>query len=133
MNRVLSWPQTAIVPGLLDPLKKLRSPTVVTERGSVRFQLARGTVEMQLAAGEPPLAAGTPVIVWWKGGGFLCAPAAELKAEERRTRVLCRRVKAARDRLEAARQERVARDSALQPFNPVPAAPANLLLLPTRR
>ena len=61
------------------------------------------------------------MVVGWKGGGFVCAPADELKAEERQTRVISRRVKAARARLEAARQERAARDSAISGFGDMPA------------
>jgi hypothetical protein len=129
MNRVLSWPDTPIVPGLLEPLKKLRRPTTVTERGTVRFELPLGTVEMHFPDGEQHLAPGTEVVVWWKGGGFVCAPTAELKAEERQTRVISRRVKAARARLEAARQERAARDSALGGLQPLPPAPADHPLL----
>ncbi|MED5618803.1 hypothetical protein [Ideonella sp. BN130291] len=120
MNRVLSWPHTPIVPGLLEPLKKLRNRTTVTERGTVRFELPLGVVEMEFPANEQHLAPGTEVLVWWKGGGFVCAPAAELKAEERQARVISRRVKAARARLEAARQERAARDSTLSGFGDLP-------------
>ena len=44
MNRVLCWPHTSIVPGLLDDLKIGRSRTVVTDKGAIRFQQALGPV-----------------------------------------------------------------------------------------
>jgi len=132
MNRVLSWPDTTLVPGLIEPLKAGRSETSITERGTVRFELARGPVEMHFLAPEQALPPGTRVLVWWKGGGFVCAPAAELKAEERHTRAMVRRVKAARARLEAARQERQARDSGAAPFDALPAPATEHPLLQSR-
>jgi hypothetical protein len=120
MNRVLSWPQTPIVPGLLKPLKSGRSETVVTERGTVRFELPRGPVEMGFLAKDQELPAGTRVYVWWKGGGFVCASVAEARAEEYRSRIITERVNAARARLEAARRERTLRDSELGDLDPLP-------------
>jgi len=130
---VLSWPETPIVPGLLKPLKAGRAETVVTERGTVRFDLPLGTVEMAFLAKDQELEPGTRVYVWWKGGGFVCASVAETRAEEYRSRVIAERVQAARDRMEAARRERAARDSALGEFDPLPPAPPEHPLLQTGR
>jgi hypothetical protein len=52
---------------------------------------------------------GTEVRVWWKGGGFVCAPLAEVEAEESEARHIVERVMAARSQLAAARKERQAR------------------------
>jgi hypothetical protein len=106
MNRVLSWPYTPMVPGLLKPLKTGRSETVVTERGTVRFDLPLGPVEMGFLAKDQELPPGTPVYVWWKGGGFLCASIEEMHAEEFSARTIAERVSAARAKLQEARRER---------------------------
>jgi hypothetical protein len=109
MNRVLSWPHTPIYAGLLEPLKAARRQAVLTERGMVRFELPLGPVEMKFSDPHQQLAAGTEVYVWWKGGGFVCAPVAEVEAEESEHRHIVERVMAARSQLAAARQERQAR------------------------
>ena len=134
MNRVLSWPHTPIVPGLLKPLKTGRAETVITERGTVRFELPLGPVEMGFLAKEQALEPGTRVYVWWKGGGFVCASVAETRAEEYRTRVMTERFNAARARLEAARRDRALRDSEmgeLDPLGPPPPQPPEHPLLQT--
>jgi hypothetical protein len=118
MNRVLCWPHTPIFPGLLDGLKIARSKTAVTERGTIRFDVAAGAVEMRFSSPRQQLPAGTRVYVWWKGGGFVCAPAAELDREEREARRLAERLAQARSRLAQARQVRTPCDAA-----PVDAAP----------
>ena len=112
MNRVLCWPHTSIVPGLLDALKLGRSRTVVTDKGAIRFQQALGPVEMRFSERSHQLPAGTEVYVWWKTGGFVCAPTAEVDAEERASRHISERVLQARAELGAARQERLARIAA---------------------
>jgi len=112
MNRVLSWPHTPIVPGLLDALKGPRSRTVVTERGMVRFALPQGVVEMKFPSAQQQLPPGTEVCVWWKGGGFVCAPAAELDREESESRRLAERLAQARSQLAAARRAREKRPPA---------------------
>jgi hypothetical protein len=109
MNRVLSWPHTPIFPGLLDPLRAERSRAVVTERGTIRFELPLGPVEMRFSNPQHQLEAGTPVYVWWKGGGFVCAPRGEVKAEEDEARCIVERVMQARSQLAAARKQRQAR------------------------
>lgn len=124
MNRVLSWPQTRIAPGLLKPLKTGRSETVVTDRRTVRFELLQGDVEMGFLAPGDALEPGTRVYVWWKGGGFVCAPVGEVEAEEQASRAIADRLDEARARLEAARRERLVRDSALSDFDMLPPAPA---------
>lgn len=106
MNRVLSWPHTPIVAGLLDVLQRSRSRTVVTERGMVRFELPKGTVEMKFPSDRQQLPPGTEVYVWWKGGGFVCAPATELDREESESRRLAERLAQARSQLAAARRAR---------------------------
>ena len=63
MNRVLAWPQTRIVPGLLRPLKSGRAETVVTDRCTVRFELPLGAVEMGFLSKEQELPPGTKVHV----------------------------------------------------------------------
>ncbi len=130
MNRVLSWPHTPIVPGLLDPLKHGHIETEVTERHSVQFELPLGPVEMKLLDDEAPLLPGTVVVVWWKTGGFVCAPVDELRAEARQARSVARQLDAVRARMQAARQERQARDSAAAPLDALPpAAPPDHPLL----
>jgi hypothetical protein len=109
MNRVLSWPHTAIVPGLLDTLRHDRHSTVVTERGMVRFEMPLGPVEMKFSDAQQQLEAGTEVVVWWKRGGFVCAPTDEVKAEERESRRLAEGVVQARTQIAVARRERQAR------------------------
>lgn len=132
MNRVLSWPQTTLFPGLLEPLKKGRTATRIDEHGGVRIELPLGPVEMRLMEGEAPLPAGTRVYVWWKGGGFVCAPVAELRAEAHHARAIERQVHAARERLEVARRERLERESGLSDFDvlppPAPRTPDTPLL-----
>lgn len=112
MNRVLSWPHTAIVPGLLEGIKAERNKTVVTNRGMIRFDLFLGPVEMKFSNPQHQLEPGTEVVVWWKGGGFVCAPAAEMDEEERESRCIAERVRNARSQLAAARNERQARFAA---------------------
>ena len=112
MNRVLSWPHTPICPGLLDPLKAERTRTVINERGMIRFQLPLGAVEMKFSSPEHQLNAGSEVYVWWKGGGFVCAPVSEVRAEENEAREIVDRVSQARSHLAAARKEREERLSA---------------------
>jgi hypothetical protein len=112
VNRVLSLPHTTIVPGLLDALKSTRSRTRVTPKGMIRFELTSGPVEMKIAAGQQPIEPGTEVYVWWKGGGFVCAPTVDVDAEERRSRKIEKRVMQARETLAAARADRWARASA---------------------
>lgn len=113
MNRVLSWPHTPIFPALLKPLMAGRHATVVRDNGTIRFDLSLGPVEMKFSALEHQLEPGTPVYVWWKGGGFVCAAVAEVEAEEQKERSVADRVLQARERLHAARQERLLRDSQL--------------------
>lgn len=71
-----------------------------------------GPVEMKIAGGQLPIEPGTEVYVWWKGGGFVCAPTADVDAEERRSRKIEKRVMQARETLAAARADRWARASA---------------------
>lgn len=121
MNRVLSLPHTTIVPGQLEALRARRRRTVITAKGMVRFELPQGPVEMKLAAGQAPLEPGTEVYVWWKGGGFVCAPQAEVDREERRSRHIEQRVAQARETLAAARADRWARISAYAELASAPA------------
>lgn len=109
MNRVLSWPHTPIVAGLIDSLKGERHKTRVTDKGMIRFDLALGPVEMKFCNPQQQLAPGTEVQVWWKGGGFVCARSRELQREERASRHIAERLDEARSRLAAARREREAR------------------------
>ena len=74
----------------------------------VRFELPKGTVEMKFPSDRQQLPPGTEVYVWWKGGGFVCAPAAELDREESESRRLAERLAQARSRLAAARRARPA-------------------------
>jgi hypothetical protein len=112
VNRVLSLPYTKIIPGQLDALMRQRTRTTVRRDGTVRFDLPGGRVEMRLAAGQTPLPPGSEVYVWWKGGGFICAPVQEVDYEEQRARNVVRRVEQARAVLAAARADRWARLSA---------------------
>jgi hypothetical protein len=108
----------------LDVLKGVRSRIQVTSKGMIRFELANGSVEMKVATGQAPIEPGTEVYVWWKGGGFVCAPTADVDAEERRTRKIEKRVLQARETLAAARAERWARASAYGELPaPEPEAP----------
>lgn len=108
MNRVLSWPHTPILPGLLEGLKGERHRTFVTEKGMIYFDLFLGPVEMKFSQAQHQLPPGTEVYVWWKGGGFVCAPASDVDAEERRSRRINERVAQARMKLADARRERQA-------------------------
>jgi len=116
MNRVLSWPHTPIFPGLLKPLMTGRHRAVVSEKGMIRFDLTLGPVEMKFSALEHQLEPGTEVYVWWKGGGFVCSAVADVEAEERQARSVADQVLQARERLQAARLERLMRDSAMSPL-----------------
>lgn len=109
MNRVLSLPHTPMFPGLLDGLQTGRHRTVVTEKGMVRFKEPLGAVEMRFSTAQHQLAPGTDVFVWWKAGGFVCAPAMEIEREERATQQVNQRVTLARAHLAEARAERKAR------------------------
>jgi len=130
MNRVLSWPHTPIVPGLLDMLKQGRHKTLVNDRGMIAFDLSLGQVEMKFCDPQHQLPAGTEVYVWWKGGGLVCAPAAELDADERAAREIAERFREIRLNLAAARREREARlaASGLHIARPM-AEPASPLLM----
>lgn len=109
MNRVLSWPHTPIFPGLLDPVMQGRIQTRVTDKGTIRLDLPLGSVEMRFSTPEHQLAPGKKVMVWWKGGGFVCAPAHEVEAEEMESRSIAERVLLARSQLASARKDRQAR------------------------
>lgn len=109
MNRVLSWPHTPIFPGLLEGLKSERWKTAITAHGTVRFDLALGPVEMKFSNHDQQLPADTEVIVWWKGGGFVCALPDEIVCEEEEARNIAERIIEARTHLAAARAERQAR------------------------
>lgn len=123
MNRVLSWPQTPLVPDLIKSLRTGRWETSVSERGTVRIELPLGPVEMSFLAKDHKLEPGTRVYAWWKGGGFVCAPVAEIRAEEHHSRVIADRMNAARARLQAARRERAVRDSSLTELDALPPMP----------
>jgi hypothetical protein len=135
MNHVLSWPHTPIYPGLLRPLKTGRWETQVTDKGEVHFDLPLGPVSMRFPEHEQPVPPGTPVYVWWKHGGFVCAPVAEVEAEEAQARSIADRVLAARERLQAARRERIAGDSDLAPLDEAlpPRPPVDFPLLQVGR
>jgi len=109
MNRVLSLPHTPMFPGLLDGLKKGRLRTAVTDKGTVRLKAPMGMVEMKFSTADHQLPAGTDVFVWWKVGGFVCAPASEVEREERDTEQVNQRLMLARAHLAEARAERRAR------------------------
>jgi hypothetical protein len=106
MNRVLSWPHTPIVRGLLEGLKAERHETVVTDKGMVHFDLFLGPVEMKFSKPEQQLEPGTRVVVWWKGGGFVCASTEEIETEELASREIADRVNQARHAIAEARRER---------------------------
>lgn len=129
MNRVLSWPHTPIVPGLLEGLRLDRTKTQVTDKGLVRFELPLGPVEMRFSDAQHQLPPGTEVYVWWKGGGFVCAPAAELDAEERAAREIAERFREVRARLAVARREREQRLAQRAEAARVSSAEASLLLM----
>lgn len=129
MNRVLSWPQTPLVPGLLDALKGERHRTVVNDNGMVRFELSLGAVEMKFCDRQHQLPPGTEVYVWWKGGGCVCAPAAELDADEQAARLIAERFREIRQQLAAARRERDVRLATLVNTVPPATEPASPLLM----
>jgi len=109
MNRVLSWPHTPILPGLLDALKRKRCKTSVTAKGMIHFDLSLGPVEMKFSQAQQQLPPGTDVYVWWKGGGFVCAPTADVDEEEGYSRRISERVAQARSQIAQARRERPGR------------------------
>lgn len=109
MNRVLSLPITRITTEQLELLKGERHHTLVSDRGTIRLRHRNGIVEMKFLQPEDHLPPETPVCVWWKGGGFVCAGEAELEAEALEARNVADRVAQARSMLAAARMERSAR------------------------
>ncbi len=109
MNRVLCWPHTPIFPALLEPVKHGRFETRVTDKGMIRLDLPLGAVEMKFSSPQHQLEPGAQVYVWWKGGGFVCAPATEVETEESESRNIAERVLLARSQLASARKERQAR------------------------
>jgi hypothetical protein len=106
MNRVLSLPHTPLFDGCLEPLKLHPAVTVVTNKGMIRFELPMGPVEMRFSTAEHQLAPGTEVFVWWKGGGFVCAPTAELRSEAREAEQISERVASVRAQMAHARAVR---------------------------
>ena len=106
MNRVLSWPHTPMLNALLGALKRTRQRTVISDHGMVRFEHALGTVEMKFARRDEQLPPGTPVFVWWKGGGFVCATQDEMMAMRLAERHLADRLAQARAHLARVRQQR---------------------------
>ena len=109
MNRILSWPEAPIVPGLLEALSDERHETVVNDKGMIRLESPLGPVEMKFSQPAQQLPTGTEVIVWWKAGGFVCAPAQELDREESESRRIADSLAEARSHLAQARRERQAR------------------------
>jgi hypothetical protein len=77
--------------------------------GTVVLSSELGSVEMSFSSVEQPLRVGTRVYVWWKGGGFVCAPANEVDAEAEESLRVARRVADARSALAEARRERSSR------------------------
>lgn len=125
MSRVLSWPHTPIFPHLLDALKTGRRATAVTDKGTVRFNLPLGMVEMKFSNPKQQLPAGTEVHVWWKGGGFVCATSEDLEEEtheSEESRSIMERVHEVREQLAAARRER--RERLMKSFDFTLAQPA---------
>ena len=106
MNRVLSWPRTPVLNGLLDALKRERQRTEVTPQGTVRFEHPLGIIEMTFSLPAEQPAPGTSVYVWWKGGGFVCAPVDEYRAEQREAQAAIDRVNEMRLHLAEARRHR---------------------------
>ena len=106
MNRVLSLPNITIFPGFFDAVKNERRMTEVTEEGTVKFDHYLGQIEMKFSMPAHQLEPGTKVYVWWKGGGFVCAPIQEMKAEKSKLKRIEERVTQARSQLAAARKAR---------------------------
>jgi hypothetical protein len=109
VNRILSLPLTTLTPSQLQALARSRHETQVTPFGSVVLSHATGSVEMKFSSAENPLRAGVRVYVWWKGGGFVCAPADEVDAQAAESERVARRVADARTALAEARKERASR------------------------
>jgi hypothetical protein len=109
MNRILSWPDAPIVPGLLEALRDERHETVVNDKGMIRLDTPLGPVEMKFSPPAQQLPPGTAVCVWWKAGGFVCAPAQELAQEESESRRIADSLAEARSHLAEARRERQAK------------------------
>jgi hypothetical protein len=114
VNHILSLPYATTTPSQLSELRDIRHETEITPSGTVRLSHRTGTVEMRFSSMSHPLPAGTSVYVWWKGGGFVCAPVAEVDAETMETQRIAERVAQARAALANARQERSARIAASQ-------------------
>ena len=109
MNRILSLPLNTVTPAQLQALSRGRHETEVTAFGSVVLNHGMGPVEMRFSSAENPLSAGVRVYVWWKGGGFVCAPADEVDAQAVESERVARRVSDARSALAEARKERASR------------------------
>ncbi len=119
MNRILSLPLHTVTPAQLQALNKERHETQVTPFGSVVLSHGMGQVEMRFASAESPLRPGVRVYVWWKGGGFVCAPADEVDARAAESERVARRVSDARSALAEARKERASRFGGLN-SSPMP-------------
>lgn len=109
MNRVLSWPLVPIQPQHLEQVARSRHVALVGDKQAIRLFFPFGVVEMLMAPNQEPMDVGAEVYVWFKGGGFLCGPKAQIDHDERESRRALRRVKAARAALAASRAERAAR------------------------
>ncbi len=112
MNRVLSLPITQITSEQLELLQAERHHTLVGERGTIKLRHRNGLFELKFLQAEDHLPPETPVCVWWKGGGFVCATEAELDSREQEAQSVADRVAQARSMLAAARNERIARQAA---------------------
>ncbi|WP_280154942.1 hypothetical protein [Piscinibacter sp. XHJ-5] len=109
MNRILSWPETPIVPGLFEAVRNERHETVVNDKGMICLESPLGPVEMKFSQPDQQLSPGTVVYVWWKASGFVCAPSRELDQEESESRRIAESLAEARSHLAEARRERQAR------------------------
>lgn len=114
MNHVLSLPYTTVTPAQLRLLQADRHETVVTRTGTVRLVHPSGVVEMRFSDASHRLEGGVKVYVWWKGGGFVCAPTDHVEAEARESFRVAEQVAQTRAALAAARQERAVRIAASQ-------------------
>lgn len=128
MNRVLSLPLTHLTAQQLELLQAERHNVLVGERGTIKLRHRSGLVELKFLQPEDHLPPETPVCVWWKGGGFVCASQAELDSEVQEAQSVAERVAQARSMLAAARNERTVRQAAKESAPVEVAQPTDIVV-----
>jgi hypothetical protein len=94
-------------PTLLERIKHRRVHARTVKPGGVRITTRSGTqFVLPTLADAAPVGENTSVYVWWTPAGLVCAPVAEIDAEESRHADLGEMIKRAREELAKARAAR---------------------------